>query len=73
MLVKCILSVYIFITFFFLQDEESLNRLCYNLGCIKVKMLNGEEFSDPLYYTVFLNGNLLGVTRHYTRMVNLFR
>lgn len=57
----------------FTQDEGSLSRLCYNLGCIPVKMLNGEEFSDPLYYTVFLNGSLLGVTRQYTRMVQLLR
>lgn len=36
-------------------------------------MINGEEFSDPLYYTVFLNGNLIGVTRYKTRMINVFR
>ena len=55
------------------QDEEPLINLCYNLGCIHVKMLNGEEFSDPRYYAVFLNGSLLGVTHQYVRMVSLFR
>ena len=53
--------------------EEPIARLAFNAGVEDLLILSGEEISDPRVFTVFLNGNILGVTRHYKKLVRTFR
>jgi len=53
--------------------EQSIIRLAFNLGVEDVNLLSGEEMTAPGVYLVFLNGNILGVIRHYKRLVRTFR
>lgn len=55
------------------QDEEPIVRLAYNLGVENLRLLSGEEISHPSVYVVFLNGNILGVSGNYKRLVETFR
>ncbi|XP_074617742.1 DNA-directed RNA polymerase III subunit RPC2-like [Acropora palmata] len=55
------------------QDEEPIVRLAYNLGVENLRLLSGEEISHPSVYVVFLNGNILGVSGNYKRLVEAFR
>ncbi len=48
-------------------------RLAFNAGVEDLFLLSGEEISDPRIYTVFLNGNILGVVRNYKKLVRTFR
>ncbi|XP_064594783.1 DNA-directed RNA polymerase III subunit RPC2-like [Liolophura sinensis] len=54
-------------------DEEAIVRLAFNLGVEDIHFLSGEEMNGPYVYTVFLNGNILGVVRDYVRLVKTFR
>ncbi|KAI6649806.1 DNA-directed RNA polymerase III subunit RPC2 [Oopsacas minuta] len=54
-------------------EESSLEAFLYNMGVEDVLHLSGAEFSYPFVYTVFLNGQLLGVTRDYRRLVRVLR
>ncbi len=54
-------------------EEEPIIRLAFNVGVEDVRLLSGEELSHRAIYTVFLNGNILGVIRLYTRLVRVFR
>jgi len=53
--------------------EEPISRLAFNLGVEDIHLLGGEEMSAPDVYIVFINGNILGVTRDYKRLVRTFR
>ncbi|XP_062500970.1 DNA-directed RNA polymerase III subunit RPC2-like isoform X2 [Corticium candelabrum] len=55
------------------QEEEPIMRLAFNLGVESIRLLSGEEFHLPNVYIVFLNGNVLGVTRKYKELVRTFR
>jgi DNA-directed RNA polymerase III subunit RPC2 len=55
------------------QEEDPIVQLAFNLGVESVHLLSGEEFHLRNVYTVFLNGNLLGVTRNYEKLVRTFR
>lgn len=55
------------------DDEAPTIRLAFNLGVEDVHLLSGEELGSPSACTVFLNGNLLGVTRSPEHVVRSFR
>ena len=48
-------------------------RMAFNMGVEDIRLLSGEELSNKKVYTVFLNGNILGVIKNYARLVRLFR
>ena len=50
-------------------DEAPIVRMAFNIGVEDVHLLSGEELSSKTLYTVFLNGNILGVTRFYVKVV----
>ena len=47
--------------------------MAFNMGVEDIRLLSGEELSNKKVYTVFLNGNILGVIKNYARLVRLFR
>lgn len=53
--------------------EGPVGRLAFNAGVEDLLLLSGEEVSDPRIFTVFLNGNILGVTRNYRKLIRTFR
>ena len=53
--------------------EEPLARFAFNVGVEDVHLLSGEELSHKKIFTVFLNGNILGVIKNYHRLVDVFR
>lgn len=55
------------------QEEAPIIRLAFNLGVEDLQYLSGEELSFRTVYIVFLNGNILGVVRHYKRLIRMFR
>ena len=48
-------------------------RFAFNVGVEDVHLLSGEELSHKKIFTVFLNGNILGVIKNYHRLVEVFR
>jgi len=54
-------------------DEGPVVRLGFNAGVEDLLLLSGEEISNPRIYTVFLNGNILGVVRNFKKLVRTFR
>ena len=52
--------------------EDPIVRLAFNVGVEDVHLLSGEELSNKEIFTVFLNGNILGVVKNYTRLVCQF-
>ena len=55
------------------HNEEQVVRLAYNCGVEDMRLLSGEEVSDKRIFTVFLNGNILGVVKDYKKLVRTFR
>ncbi|KAG0077390.1 DNA-directed RNA polymerase III core subunit ret1 [Linnemannia elongata] len=56
------------------DDEEApLVKLSYILGVEDVSLLTGPEVYLPDTFLVFLNGNILGITRHSAQFVSAFR
>lgn len=55
------------------SPEEPVARLACNAGVEDVRLLGGEEINHPLVYMVFLNGNILGITRQYKKLIRIFR
>ena len=53
--------------------EGPIIRLAYNCGVEDMRLLSGEEVSDKRIFTVFLNGNILGVIKDYKKLVRTFR
>ena len=54
-------------------EQSSLDGFLYNLGVEDVLYLSGAELSYPFVFSVFHNGQLLGVTRDYRRLVRALR
>lgn len=54
-------------------NEEPIIRLALNFGVEDINIVLAGDFSSTLVYTVFLNGNILGIVRHYDRLVKAFR
>lgn len=48
-------------------------RLLYNAGIEDVRPLKFSVIHDPKYFTVFLNGNLVGLTADPTRVIDTVR
>lgn len=55
------------------SEEEPVIRMAFNMGVEDVALLSGEELSNKKIYTVFLNGNILGVIKNYQRLVRVFK
>ena len=55
------------------SPEEPVTRMAFNIGVEDVRLLSGEELSNKKIYTVFLNGNILGVIKNYVKLVKVFR
>lgn len=53
--------------------EESLIQLVLNLGVFNILIFGGEEIAEDNVYTVFVNGNLVGITEDYETLVRYFR
>lgn len=54
-------------------DEEPVRRLAFNSGVEDIRLLNGEAINSPHVFMVFINGNILGVTIAYRRLIQVFR
>ncbi|KAG1714218.1 DNA-directed RNA polymerase III subunit RPC2 [Nymphon striatum] len=54
-------------------DEYPIAFLAMNLGVEDVHLITGEELSNPNYYLVFLNGNILGIIHNYERLIRQIR
>lgn len=54
-------------------EEVPIARLALNLGVEDINLFSGEEMSDPNVYTVFLNGNILGLVRDHQRLLRNFK
>ncbi|KAG0004534.1 DNA-directed RNA polymerase III core subunit ret1 [Modicella reniformis] len=55
------------------DEEEPLIKLAYILGVEDVSLLTGHEVYMPDTFMVFLNGNILGITRYSKQFVAAFR
>jgi len=54
-------------------DEVPIARLAFNVGVEDIHLMSGEEISNKRIFTVFLNGNILGVVKNYRKLVTTFR
>ncbi|PKI83324.1 Ret1p [Malassezia vespertilionis] len=54
-------------------DEKPIVKICYTLGLEDVNLLTGAELYEPNMYVVYVNGNVIGVTRSPQRFVAQFR
>ncbi|SJX66214.1 probable DNA-directed RNA polymerase III, 130 KD subunit [Sporisorium reilianum f. sp. reilianum] len=54
-------------------EEEPIARIAFTLGVEDIHLLTGAELYRPDSYVVYLNGNVLGVTRFPQRFVHQFR
>ncbi|XP_045103150.1 DNA-directed RNA polymerase III subunit RPC2-like [Portunus trituberculatus] len=54
-------------------NPEPIIELAFNCGVEDINLLSGEELSNHDVYLVFLNGNIIGVTRSHRRVVRVFR
>lgn len=54
-------------------EEEPIVRIAFTLGVEDIHLLTGAELYRPDSYVVYLNGNVLGVTRFPLRFVSHFR
>lgn len=54
-------------------DKEPVIRLAFNSGVEDIRLLSGESINDKRVMMVFINGNILGVTICYQRLIHVFR
>lgn len=54
-------------------DEGPVIRLAFNSGVEDIRLLGGEAINNPKVFMVFINGNILGVTIGYKRLIHVFR
>ena len=54
-------------------EEGGIVRLAFHAGVEDIHLLSGEELSNKAIFTVFLNGNILGVVKNYTKLVEIFK
>ena len=44
-------------------DEEPVMRLAFNSDVDDIRLQGGETINEPNVFMVFINGNILGITR----------
>ncbi|KAI7933277.1 hypothetical protein MJO28_017749 [Puccinia striiformis f. sp. tritici] len=54
-------------------DEAPIWNVAYTIGCEDISSVTGTELYLPRHYIVFINGNILGLTRSPERFVDVFR
>lgn len=54
-------------------DKEPVIRLAFNSRVEDIRLLSGESINDKRVMMVFINGNILGVTKYYQRLIGDFR
>ncbi|KAJ6642091.1 DNA-directed RNA polymerase III subunit RPC2 [Pseudolycoriella hygida] len=54
-------------------DEEPVVRFAFNCGVEDIRNLGGRPINNPKVFMVFINGNILGVTYRYERLIKSFR
>lgn len=54
-------------------NEQPLIKLAKSAGVRCINMVASSGIHAPLSYMVFLNGNILGITTNYKRLINVFR
>ncbi|KAG0723534.1 DNA-directed RNA polymerase III subunit RPC2 [Chionoecetes opilio] len=54
-------------------NPEPIIELAFNCGVEDINLLSGEELASRQVFLVFLNGNIIGVTRDHRRVVKVFR
>ncbi|KAN0065336.1 DNA-directed RNA polymerase III complex subunit Rpc2 [Thecaphora frezii] len=54
-------------------EEEPIMRMAFTLGVEDINLVTGAELYRPDSYIVYINGNVLGVTRFPVRFVQSFR
>lgn len=54
-------------------DEEPVIRLAFNSGVEDIRLIGGNAINNPKVFLVFINGNILGLTIGYKRLVQVFR
>ncbi|KAJ8971880.1 hypothetical protein NQ314_000493 [Rhamnusium bicolor] len=54
-------------------DEYPLTRLANNAGVQDINMVASLSIHSPSAFIVFLNGNILGITRQYKKLIKVFR
>lgn len=52
-------------------DKNPVIRLAYNSGVEDIRLLGGESINNPKVMMVFINGNILGVTIGYQRLIQV--
>lgn len=52
-------------------DKVPVMRLAYNSGVEDIRLLGGEAINNPKVMMVFINGNILGVTICYQRLIQV--
>mmetsp|Transcript_6488 Transcript_6488/g.15811 ORF Transcript_6488/g.15811 Transcript_6488/m.15811 type:complete len:1189 (-) Transcript_6488:33-3599(-) len=55
------------------ESEESLRKICFNLGVEDAQALSGEELHSKANYLIFINGTLLGVHRRPKKFMHTLR
>lgn len=54
-------------------DEEPVIRLAFNSGVEDIRLVGGNAINNPRVFLVFINGNILGLTIGFKRLVQVFR
>lgn len=54
-------------------DDIPVIRLAFNAGVEDIKLLGGDIINHQNVFVVFLNGNILGVSLGYNRLIQTFR
>lgn len=52
-------------------DKNPVIRLAFNSGVEDIRLLGGESINNPKVMMVFINGNILGVTIGYQRLIQV--
>lgn len=54
-------------------EEGPVIRLAFNAGVEDIRVVGGQTINDPKVFTVFINGNILGVTIGSQRLIQVIR
>uniref|UniRef100_A0A336KW81 DNA-directed RNA polymerase subunit beta n=1 Tax=Culicoides sonorensis TaxID=179676 RepID=A0A336KW81_CULSO len=54
-------------------EEGPVIRLAFNAGVEDIRVIGGQTINDPKVFTVFINGNILGVTIGNQRLIQVIR
>ncbi|KAF4519356.1 hypothetical protein B566_EDAN011362 [Ephemera danica] len=55
------------------EEDDRVAKAVSNIGVENLRIMTGEEICYPESFVVFLNGVILGLTRNYKKVVNVFR